>query len=525
MKKLEDKAKRVSIKAQVFFALLTVIVIMAAMFSPYGFYTNIYSIRNSVDERLKVAANGVQELMPDDYHERLLNGDISKEEYKNLQEKLLDFKNRIDVTFLYAMMMDEDGKIYFTLDQEVDALTEYEDPSPDTIEIFQNKEPISSQGDDTSFHITSRSVLLPFTSKSGLFYVIGADLNVKSFRPIILESVQDFLFLLSIGIFFVILITLTLAKKIAQPIVKLSEFTEKLGDSNFSPDLKMSDYISFEAIQTGEVSALAWSINEMREHLKEYIDDLETEIRARNLVESELKIAGRIQESFLPGVSFENEVLEASAFMKPAKEAGGDLYDFFEMRDGRMCFAIGDVSGKGISAALFMARVMTLIRAAARTENSLLEMANFINDIISLSNESCTFVTFFICAYDVKSETLEFVNCGHNPPYIKCADGSLRLVNPKPNSILGVFEGVKFEAESVKLEKGETFICYTDGVNEAINSDGGFYGDDRLERLLGDLPAACGTRHLVKELSESVINFERGAEQSDDITVMAFCVK
>lgn len=525
MKNPKKDTKKISIRAQVFFALLTVIVIMAAMFSPYGFYTNIYSIRNSVDERLKVAVNGVLELMPDNYHDRLLNGEIGDDEYKQLQKKLVDFKNRIDVTFLYAMIQKEDGKIFFTLDLEDPAFTEYENPSEDTLEVFQTKQPLTAQGDDNSFHVTSRTALIPFTSENGIFFVIGADLNVQNFRPLVLESLKDFAFLLGIGVMFVVLITLSLAKKISLPIVKLSEFTEKLGRSNFSPDIKMSDYLSGDMNKTGEVSALARSIGEMRNKLKEYIEHLETEIRARNLVESELKIAGRIQESFLPGMSFESEKISAAAFMKPAKEAGGDLYDFFELRDGRMCFAIGDVSGKGMSAALFMARVMTLIRASARTENSLVEMVNFINDMLSLSNESCTFVTFFICAYDAKSGVLEFVNCGHNPPYVKRSDGSLFCVNPKPNSILGVFEGSKFETESAKLERGETFICYTDGVNEAIASDGSFYGDKRMEDILSELPAGSSSSAIVKTLSESVVKFERGAEQSDDITVMAFSIK
>jgi len=505
-------------------ALLTVIIIMSAIFSPYGFYTNVYSIRKSIDERLITAANGVKEIIPDDYHDRLKEGKVSPAEMESLRKKLADFKNRIRVTYLYALVRGDDGKIYFTLDQEVKPMTEYAAPSDDVLEVFKTRKLVTAQCPDAEFGLISRTALIPFKSPKGDFYVIGADLNVNDINSLIDVAIRNFAILLGCGIVFVVFITMFLSRRISLPIKKLSEFTKRLADSNFSPSVSVEDDLPTSMVRTSEVSALVENIDGMRAKLKEYIVNLEAEVTARNLAESELKIAGEIQKSFLPQTAFENDFALAAASMKPAKQAGGDLYDFFPLKDGRACFAIGDVSGKGMPAALFMTRTVTLLRAATRTEDSLSKMAEVINDMLAQSNESCTFVTFFLCALS-SDGVLEFVNCGHNPPYIKRADGAAVLLDANPNCILGVFEDKTFEPQTAKLNPDDALVCYTDGVTEAVAKDGSFYGDARLAELAVRLPMGTSAESIVSEIEESVAIFAAGAEQSDDITVLVLSRK
>ena len=516
-----SKSQKKSIRFQVFTSLLTVIIIMAAIFSPYGFYTNVHAIRKSVDERLVVAANGILEILPDDYHDRLAKGKVSVEEYKAMQKKLCDFQRRIGVTYLYAMVKDGGGKIRFTIDQKYGPMALYEDPSADTVEVFEKKAPVFAECADEEFGLNSRTVLLPFVSPEGRFYVLGADLNVQELTPLIKKSLRDFGLLLILGLLFVILITFKLTRSISTPIKKLSDFTVELANSNFSDKLSMGQLIADSANSTSEVSSLTLNISTMREKLREYIVNLEKEAQARNLAESELRIAGDIQESFLPGKSIENASLEAAATMKPAKQAGGDLYDFFELPDGRTCFAIGDVSGKGMPAALFMARVMTLIRSGAKMSRDLSEIVNFMNDMLAESNERCTFVTFFMCFYNPETSEMEFANCGHNPPYIKKANGKIEAVKVSVNRILGVFPDGGFKSETIKLGAGETLICYTDGVTEELSFGQEFYGEERLEKLLESLPKESRPTDIVNAVMNDVVEFEKGEEQSDDITILA----
>lgn len=517
---MAGKAK-ISIKAQMFFALMSAVVIMAIIFSPYGFYTNVHSIRKAVDNSLLIAANGVLEILPNDYHERLKRGEVSEAEYDALQKKLCDFKDRIGATYLYSMVKNPDGKIYFTMDIHYKPMTEYEEPTPDVYAAFSTGKIQSGQNEDTEFALVSRSVLIPAYTKDGEMYVVGADLSISKIYPIIMDSLRNFLLLLLLGVFLVLVVTLRLTRRISTPISKLAGFTKKLSDSNFSPDLVMEDEVPESILKAGEVQDLARSISSMRAKLGEYIANLEREVRARNLAETELEIAGKIQSSFLPGGDFACEFLRASAAIKPARQAGGDLYDFFALSDGRACFAIGDVSGKGMPAALFMARAITLIRAAARNSSKLSDIVSFINDVLAQGNESCTFITFFICAYDPESGSLEFVNCGHNPPILRRADGEVETLQLKRNSVLGVFENLNFEAQQIKLNLSDLILLYTDGVTEAGAPDNSFYGEGRLADFVRKFPEGADPRALADSLMAEILNFESGCPQSDDITILA----
>ncbi len=520
---MKSNKLKISIRLQIFLSLIVVVIIMAGIFSPYGFYTNVHSIRKYIDERLYVAVNSVNEIVKDGFIEEAFNEEISVEEYASYQKRLADFRDKIDVTYLYVMKQEANGEIVFLLDLESDFLEVYPDPSPDTLTAFETKAPLYFQGEDDFYSVESRTVMIPFYTKDNQLYIVGADLNVTELNPIIMQSIMNFLLLLALGFILVFLVTLVLSKKLSLPLKKLSSFTEKLINSNFSPTLRLDS--NKENFKTKEAYALALSINRMQDKLQEYLLNLETEIDARNKAESELKIAGGIQESFLPPSSFENENLSCFASMKPAKQAGGDLYEFFELPDGRILFAIGDVSGKGMPAALFMARAMTLIKSASKFSSNLGEMVSFINDALSENNDSCTFITFFILIYDKNNAKIEYVNCGHNPPYILRENGDLEAIQSKPNSVLGVFEGINFKVENIEMKQNDTFISYTDGVTEAMNAQENLYSEERLETLLKNFQGVKSPKNINDAIKESVEEFSKGCEQSDDITLLILKMK
>lgn len=520
-RKMRKLKKLVSIRVQIFVTFFVVTLLIAAVFSPYGCYTNIHSIRSSVDERLKTAAYGVQAFLPPDYVDRMFERKVSEEEYNYLRDKISDYCEDVGISYLYIIIQNADGKFFFIMDNSPKPFEEYLKPTPDILKAFRTKRTVVSQGYDSEFGILARSALLPFTSKNGHFYIVGADVNVSYIRPMILKSLDDFLFIMLCGIVLVGVVTFFLARRISRPIRLLSDFTVRLAENGFSKDIKLRGDGSKMAL-TSEVALLYRNISTMRMRLFEYIGMVKEAVRAKERAESELKIAGQIQRSFLPENSFSDGEIKVYASMKPAREVGGDLYDFFKLPDGRICLVVGDVSGKGMPAALFMARAVTSIRAAAGVTSSLKKMVNIINEELCRNNYSCTFLTLFAAAYNPRSESLDFVNCGHNPPFImRAGSDSVSALKPKPNSVLGVFEDSEFAEESVRFGKGDRLLIYTDGVTEAIGRDGSFFGETRSAEFLAGIPKSATARDMSEGMLREILNFEKECEQSDDITIVA----
>jgi phosphoserine phosphatase RsbU/P len=245
--------------------------------------------------------------------------------------------------------------------------------------------------------------------------------------------------------------------------------------------------------------------------------------QAEKIRAQELEHAALIQRSILPNQfpAFPHRTeFELHAAMVPAKEVGGDLFDFFMIDDDHLGFVIGDVSGKGVPAALFMAVSRTLLRATARHEPSPGECFTHVNATLLEQNVSSMFVTLFYGVLDLRSGELQFASGGHNPAYIFSANGTLRALAGKSGPLLGIFEGVQYRTITDRLEPGEGILLYTDGVTEARSKDGEFFGDERLEKFILD-HAAKDAQELTRSLQRAVEDFSAGTPQFDDITVLA----
>jgi sigma-B regulation protein RsbU (phosphoserine phosphatase) len=244
----------------------------------------------------------------------------------------------------------------------------------------------------------------------------------------------------------------------------------------------------------------------------------------------ELDIERNIQQSFLPHdfTIFPNDK-RCSAFglMTPAREVGGDLFDFFKLDDHRVAFTIGDVSGKGMPAALFMAITHTLMRAIAVKAANIIEAVRQVNHQLCYNNTLCMFVTTFVGVLDVDNGTIRYCNGGHNPPYILSKDGSLKKIGLQEGIALGVIDDLgetetRYQEKSVQLQDEDIFFLYTDGVTEANNAKNEMYLEERLETYL-KTAASKSVEELVRGVEEDVKKFVSGAKQSDDITI--FCLK
>lgn len=242
-------------------------------------------------------------------------------------------------------------------------------------------------------------------------------------------------------------------------------------------------------------------------------------------IQRDLNVAREIQQGILPQTfpPFpERTEFEIFASMEAAKEVGGDFYDFFMIDDDYLGFVIGDVSGKGIPAAIFMAVSRTLIKATGLKGILPGDCMAYVNNLLCNESISCMFVTVFYCIIDLKTGELSYANAGHNPPYIIHPDGNIQLVPSTGDTILGVFEGQTYGTRKIQLQPNDSILLFTDGVTEAFNPQAEAYGEARLENLIKQHSAA-GTQALVQAVISDVKDFAASAPQSDDITLL--CLK
>ena len=253
--------------------------------------------------------------------------------------------------------------------------------------------------------------------------------------------------------------------------------------------------------------------------LKEAYDQLEETTTAKERIESELRIARDIQMSMVPSEFPTCDRLDIFARMTPAKEVGGDLYDT-QLIDGcRLYFCVGDVSGKGVPASLFMAQSIRLFRAMAKQGMPPADIANYLNRELCEGNDNAMFVTMFIGLIELETGKMTFCNCGHNPPVICCGTHEAHFINMEPNAPLGIIPEVTFVGETIKDIRHKPFLIYTDGLNEAENQLQEQLGDERLLKYLQQTPFTSA-QALVNGLTSLVEHHREGAEPNDDLTML-----
>ena len=242
----------------------------------------------------------------------------------------------------------------------------------------------------------------------------------------------------------------------------------------------------------------------------------------RAQVQRDLDLAREMQEGLLPKAFPTREQapgVEIFARLDPAKEVSGDLYDFFPVEPGKMCFVVGDVSGKGVAAGLFMAVTRTLIRASAVPGRKPLEILQRVNAQLCAENQANLFVTMILGILDTATGRMEYGQGGHNPPLLIPSQGE-PVYEPSGGMPLGVFEDAKFGQRQLDLKAGETLLVYTDGVTEAMNPSRELFGEERFKRAVRG-QAQLSPAQLTQRVVGEVAKFASGAEPSDDITLLA----
>ncbi|MCP3965001.1 MAG: SpoIIE family protein phosphatase [Lentisphaerae bacterium] len=333
------------------------------------------------------------------------------------------------------------------------------------------------------------------------------------------RNIQDKLLLyIGTGIFIIIIIVICsfwVAKRFCVPIQRLEKGAEQIGQGNLDEKLFINS--------KDELQDLAEAFNKMSIELKERIQDFKENLTAREQIDRELNVAARIQRSILPD-SFpafpDRDEIEVYAEMRPAREVGGDFFDYFFVDDKRLFFTIGDVSGKGLPAALFMVRALTLLRHEALDNSPPDMILTNVGNELEKNNHSCMFITGICGIIDTSTGRMLLANAGHNPPFIRKRKHIEEIKLPS-GMIIGALPLTNGEiaVESYKLEKGDTMFFYTDGITEAFNKDNKQFGVNRLKNILQRY-AGANPHEVVNAVSKAVNDFVVDAPQSDDITML-----
>ncbi len=326
-------------------------------------------------------------------------------------------------------------------------------------------------------------------------------------RAVIVLGAAGLLLLLGVVVF--------IARSIAGPLRAMAKATGEIATGNL--DVEMPSIRSDD-----EVGRLAQAFEHMKVSLKKYIKELTEATAAKQKIESELNIAHDIQMSMLPKVfpPFpDRREFDIYAFIETERQVGGDLYDFYFIDKDRLCFVIGDVVGKGISAALFMAMATTLFKATAAKGIEANAILAHVDAELKKNNNEDMFLTAFLGILDTRTGEVVYANGGHNPPFIIRKNGETVFVEEIEGKVIGAYEGMDFKTGRFTLGPGEALFMYTDGVTEARDAKGGFFSEDRLMKELED-SRGQPVKETVFAVSRAIKEFSRGAPRSDDITMM-----
>ncbi len=317
------------------------------------------------------------------------------------------------------------------------------------------------------------------------------------------------------GFLFLLLTIILVARTVTRPLVAMTDAVEQISGGRLD--------VVLPETQGGEVGQLAVAFNCMQKDLQDYIKNLTETTASKERMARELAIAHDMQMSILPLRLPDAPTLDFAGLCKPAREVGGDFYDVRQMDDGRFFFIIGDVSGKGVPAALYMSMAVTLARSGVRDLPDPEELLSRVNRELCQGNETSMFVTILCGVIDPVDGVIQFANAGHTPPVIISADGEPSYLRLEPGLVAGCIDSFDYRSESITLKPGEILLMYTDGVTEAMDSAESLFGE---ERLLSAIPRRHLTaRHLLESVDSAVSSFAGQTLQADDITMLAVLYK
>ncbi len=393
--------------------------------------------------------------------------------------------------------------------------------------LFYITKPITVKVEEVQYNRIPERVMKIFLLTTLLILIIGYVIAsdqvlayvLDIYLPIDINEIIIFVFLI-MDIFFIIffipsiLVLRYIENNVINPIVSFSEIEKfiKKGDRIESDGLinVYSEYIN----ENDEIGMLARSYTSLINYTNEYVENIHEIEGEKQRIKAELNIAEKIQKSNLPTERIKNENYCVFGFSQPAKEVGGDFYDYYELDEDNVAVVIGDASGKGIPAAILSTITQSIIKQLLKTERDPSKVLYVLNNQLCENNSESMFVTLWLGIYNTKTKILTFSNAGHNSPLIM-EDGKFKVLKVDAGIVLGIMEDFKFVKEEIKIS--EKIVVYTDGITDEKNSDGEFYGEDKLIDFLNKHNSE---NKIVAKLLKDIDEFTYHEEQFDDMTIV-----
>jgi sigma-B regulation protein RsbU (phosphoserine phosphatase) len=510
-------------------AALNVASTIAACCIAYKFQKNAFL--HGIDRFLSAGAIGAQRVYGDEFHQKLFDGaNYSTEEELAEVKRISELACWLELKYVAALAQ-RNGHYYYTISSspqnEIDDgtydrfWTKYDDVTPALAASFADGQERFEEHEDK--YGSFRSAYVPFSlpghDKPDYVYIadISLDYIYGHLHQTLLKTAFAGLVICAISLW----LTYILANHIATPMTRLAGVIRSIVQRDFQMQpAERTSLVGIADRSHMEVAQVASAFCKLETRLQDYFVRLEQTAAERERIASELNIAHDIQMGLLPRAMPQSAECELFARVIPAKEVGGDLFDVAQFDDGRLMLVVADVSGKGVPAGLFMAMTKTLLDVGLNYGRRPEEIVKFLNNRLSADNDAYMFVTLFLGIFDPHSGLLEYSNAGHNPPYLRRADGTVVSLGGKHGPALGIMPGTTYTCESQTLEPGDVLVMYTDGVTEAQNPAESLFSEGRLESCLHDMvnPTASDTVRLV---IDEVVKFQGSAPQFDDITLLA----
>lgn len=510
--------------------------------SLFSYATSKSYLEDMYAERVMINSNAIASMLDvEDVKTIIAEGGDQTPEYKEMYDLFNRLKEEGNVTFLSLVVPDEDSVCFY-----IDAMVEEmgDDPAnqlpygsdilyvdaanpedPADMEKYitiweryaENKgidEPLVTDN-DYGYNYTGVSVILDENGKAiaEIQYILDMS-EVRAYLNSFLVNMLLISFAI-IGVTIIVYIFFV-RKMVTKPVGKLTAFTQQITETSAFENQRID-------IKTGdEIQSLSESFNFMLAELENYIANLSKVTAEKERIGAELDIAKHIQASMLPCIfpAFpDRKEIDIYATMAPAKEVGGDFYDFFMVDERHLAIVMADVSGKGVPAALFMVIGKTLIKDHTTPDRDLGKVFSAVNNMLCEANSEGLFITAFEGVLDLVTGEFNFVNAGHEMPYICKAGGNFEAYKIRPGFVLAGMEDMRYKAGTMQLEVGDKIFQYTDGVTEATNINNELYGMDRLGVILNKVKN--GTPHeILPAVKRDIDEFVGEADQFDDITML-----
>lgn len=506
--------------------------LLGAVCSTVGYIEFTAVLEQQYNDSAYEIAETAREILNPDKFEQYLETGRTDEEYDNILAILDTLTDAANVTFIYVAKVSGDYRTLTYIYDTVNSDTEFERyPLGYTASDLDEKHTenvvkIMTKGGRAEKYLYS------YSKESGAHTTAAIDVKNSDGKIIAMLCVEKpmtrleaarntyvlhvILWTLTAIVLFIIVYSVILRRGIIKPIKTLTKEAERFAKTN----LPSGEPINIR--QKDEVGILARAVEKMETDIARYTENLTVITAEKERVNTELSVATRIQANMPPSIfpAFPNrKEFDIFATMNPAKEVGGDFYDFFMVDERHLAIVMADVSGKGVPAALFMVIGKTLIKDHTWPGKDLGSVFDEVNELLCESNSEGLFITAFEGVLDLVSGEFRFVNAGHEIPYICKKNGKFEPYKIRAGFVLAGMEGMRYKCGEMQLEAGDKIFQYTDGITEAANVRMELYGMDRLTAVLGensDLPPG----ELLPAVKRDIDNFVGEAPQFDDITML-----